>query len=47
MSNEFDYTKLKQATSVDQSERPVPYNIRQSGPTKDEMLNSTRDRKSP
>jgi len=47
MSNEFDYTKLKQATSVDQSDREVPYNLRQSGPTKVEMLISTRVRKSP
>ena len=47
MSNEFDYTKLKQATSVDQSDRAVPYNLRQSGPTKVEMLISTRVRKSP
>ena len=42
MSNEFDYTKLNQATSVDQSDRAVPYNLRQSGPTKVEMLISTR-----
>ena len=34
MSNEFDYTKLKHVTSVDQSDRAVPYNLRQSGPTK-------------
>jgi len=34
MSNEFDYSKLKHATSVDQSDRLVPYNLRQSGPTK-------------
>ena len=34
MSNEFDYTKLNHATSVDQSDREVPYNLRQSGPTK-------------
>ena len=47
MSNEFDYTKLNQATSVDQSDRAVPYNLRQSGPTKVEMLISTRVRKSP
>ena len=47
MSNEFDYNKLKQATSVDQSDRYVPYNLRQSGPTKVEMLISTRVRKSP
>src|SRR5210317_355318 len=47
MSNEFDYTKLKHVTSVDQSDRKVPYNLRQSGPTKVEMLISTRVRKSP
>jgi glycine cleavage system aminomethyltransferase T len=47
MSNEFDYTKLKHVTSVDQSDREVPYNLRQSGPTKVEMLISTRVRKSP
>ena len=34
MSKEFDYTKLKHVTSVDQSDRQVPYNLRQSGPTK-------------
>ncbi len=45
MSNEFDYSKVKQATSVDQSDRNVPYNLRQSGPTKVEMLISTRVRK--
>ena len=44
MSNEFDYSKLKHATSVDQSDREVPYNLRQSGPTKVEMLISTRVR---
>ena len=47
MSKEFDYTKLKHETSVDQSDRHVPYNLRQSGPTKVEMLISTRVRKSP
>ena len=47
MSKEFDYTKLKHVTSVDQSDRQVPYNLRQSGPTKVEMLISTRVRKSP
>ena len=47
MSNEFDYTKLKHITSVDQSDREVPYNLRQSGPTRVEMLISTRVRKSP
>ena len=47
MSKEFDYTKLKHVTSVDQSDREVPYNLRQSGPTRVEMLISTRVRKSP
>ena len=47
MSNEFDYNNLKHVTSVDQSDREVPYNLRQSGPTKVEMLISTRVRKSP
>ena len=47
MSNEFDYTKLKHLTSLDQSDREVPYNLRQSGPTKVELLISTRVRKSP
>ena len=44
MSNEFDYSKLRHVTSVDQSDRKVPYNLRQSGPTKVEMLISTRVR---
>ncbi len=35
------------STSVDQSDRKVPYNLRQSGPTPVEMLISTRVRKSP
>ena len=47
MSKEFDYTKVHHVTSVDQSDRKVPYNLRQSGPTKVEMLISTRVRKSP
>ena len=47
MSKEFDYAKVKHATSVDQSDREVPYNLRQSGPTKVELLISTRVRKSP
>ena len=47
MSKEFDYTKVQHVTSVDQSDREVPYNLRQSGPTKVEMLISTRVRKSP
>ncbi len=47
MSNEFDYDNVSHATTVDQSDRLVPYNLRQSGPTKVEMLISTRVRKSP
>ena len=47
MSKEFDYNKIRHITSVDQSDRKVPYNLRQSGPTKVEMLISTRVRKSP
>ena len=43
----IDYDKVKHVTSVDQSDRQVPYNLRQSGPTKVEMLISTRVRKSP
>ena len=33
--------------SVDQSDRVVPYNLRQSGRTPTELLISTRVRKSP
>ena len=33
--------------SVDQSDRVVPYNLRQPGPTPVELLISTRVRKSP
>ena len=43
----INYDKVKHTTSVDQSDRQVPYNLRQSGPTKVEMLISTRVRKSP
>ena len=43
----INYDKVKHVTSVDQSDRKVPYNLRQSGPTKVEMLISTRVRKSP
>ncbi len=38
---------IKHYTSVDQSDRRVPYNLRQSGPTPVQMLISTRVRKSP
>ena len=37
----------KHTISVDQSDRKVPYNLRQSGPTPVQMLISTRVRKSP
>jgi len=37
----------KHLTSVDQSDRLVPYNLRQSGETPVEMLIFTRVRKSP
>ena len=30
----INYDKVKHVTSVDQSDRQVPYNLRQSGPTK-------------
>ena len=30
--------KIEHNTTVDQSDRHVPYNLRQSGPTKVEML---------
>ena len=42
-----DYSKVSHTKSVDQSDRHVPYNLRQSGPTKVELLMSTRVRKSP
>ena len=38
---------IKHVTSVDQSDRRVPYNLRQSGPAPVQMLISTRVRKSP
>ena len=38
---------LRQCVSVDQSDRRVPINLRQSGPTAVELLISTRVRKSP
>jgi len=38
---------IKHVTSVDQSDRKVPYNLRQSGSTPVQMLISTRVRKSP
>ncbi|MHA6646250.1 glycine cleavage T C-terminal barrel domain-containing protein [Mesorhizobium sp. A623] len=38
---------IRQCVSVDQSDRKVPINLRQSGPTPVEMLISTRVRKSP
>ena len=39
-----DYSKVSHSTAVDQSDRHVPYNLRQSGPTQVEMLISTRVR---
>ena len=41
------YADLRQCASVDQSDRHVPINLRQSGPTPVELLISTRVRKSP
>ena len=38
---------IKHVTTVDQSDRKVPYHLRQSGPTPVQMLISTRVRKSP
>ena len=46
-TEKVNYNKVKHAISVDQSDRHVPYNLRQSGSTKVEMLISTRVRKSP
>ena len=46
-TEKVNYDKVRHETSVDQSDRQVPYNLRQSGPTKVEMLISTRVRKSP
>ncbi len=45
--DKVDYSKVSHSTAVDQSDRHVPYNLRQSGPTQVEMLISTRVRKSP
>ncbi len=42
-----DYSKLSHCLSVDQSDRHVPINLRQSGPTPVGLLISTRVRKSP
>ena len=50
MANEnqpVDYAGVRQVESVDQSDRKVPINLRQSGPTPVGMLISTRVRKSP
>ena len=33
-TEKVDYDKVRHETSVDQSDRLVPYNLRQSGPTK-------------
>ena len=42
-----DYANTRQLLSVDQSDRKVPINLRQSGATRVELLISTRVRKSP
>ena len=42
-----EYRAHPNVPSVDQSDRTVPYNLRQSGPTPVQMLVSTRVRKSP
>ena len=42
-----DYANMRQLRSVDQSDRKVPINLRQSGATPVELLISTRVRKSP
>ena len=47
MPNTPQRTTLSQCLSVDQSDRRVPINLRQSGPTSVELLISTRVRKSP
>ena len=47
MSDSVRYAELRQCQSVDQSDRRVPINLRQSGPTPVELLISTRVRKSP
>ena len=47
MPNTPQRTSLSQCLSVDQSDRRVPINLRQSGPTPVELLISTRVRKSP
>ena len=47
MPNTTQRTTLSQCLSVDQSDRRVPINLRQSGPTPVELLISTRVRKSP
>ena len=47
MPNTPQRTTLSQCLSVDQSDRRVPINLRQSGPTPVELLISTRVRKSP
>ena len=42
-----DYANMRQVLGVDQSDRKVPINLRQSGPTPVDLLISTRVRKSP
>ena len=36
-----NYSKVRHETSVDQSDRQVPYNLRQSGPTKVAGIHAT------
>ena len=47
MSDSVRYADLRQCLSVDQTDRRVPINLRQSGPTPVQLLISTRVRKSP
>ena len=47
MSDSVRYAELRQCRSVDQTDRRVPINLRQSGPTPVQLLISTRVRKSP
>ena len=46
-SNGRQYSNVRQCVTVDQSDRHVPINLRQSGPTPVGLLISTRVRKSP
>ena len=46
MSKEFDYSKMRHVTSVNQTDRKVPYNLRQSA-NKSRNVNIDKVRKSP